>query len=331
MALIAPPNPNPTRISTPIWRLWNEFDAYYPPALLGGIYADKPGYHNYRTALPSNDYSVQLLADKRGSGTKSDGIDLSMPRDGMKLHTRRLDIAARAKDPRLYTPAGPVLREFIGTLDGSTVYCYVLVGGKALGVGADAGPDPGRDKSHLWHIHLSIIRQFCEDWAALDGVLSVLRGESLAAWRGRTSDMAEFTDKHAAAINYMDGRIEAMAYGRDTIRAGLTGAGQAVWTVQAIKALAAAVSNVDEAVAAQLADDFAKIDAAVAENAAAIQDVETDVEATPSQVIAQLTAVPREEGAKALVTAIGKDEARRFAEAVLAETNGVTPASDSQE
>lgn len=321
MALAAPPNPNPTRISTPVWRLWTEFDAYYPPALLGGIYAAKPGYHNYRTALPSTDYSVQLLADKRGSGTKADGIDLSMPPDGMKLHTRRLDQAARARDPRLYTPAGPVLREFIGTLDGSTVYCYVLVGGRALGVNGDAGPDPGRDKSHLWHIHLSIIRQFCEDWAALDGVLSVLRGESLAAWRGRTSDMAEFTDKHAAAINYMDGRIEAMAYGRDNIRAGLTGAGQAVWAVQAIKALAVAVSNVDEAVAAQLREDFRRINADVAANATALDEIEADIEATPSQVIAQLTAIPRTEGATALVSAIGPDQARAFAQAVLDITN----------
>jgi hypothetical protein len=182
-------NPNPTRISDAIWRLWTEFDAYEPTALLGGVYAAKTGYHNYRGALDDDDYSVgDLLADRRGSAIKASAIDLTMSAEAMRRYTTRLDVAARARDPRLYTERGPVLREFIGTKDGSTVYCYVLVGGRPLGVGADAGPDPGRDISHLWHIHLSIIRQFCEDWSALDGVLSVLRGETLAAWRARTEE-----------------------------------------------------------------------------------------------------------------------------------------------
>lgn len=186
---MATANPNPTRISGALWRLWTEFDAIEPGVTLGGIYAAKSGYHNYRAALPANDYSVEdVAADRRGSSSKASAIDLTMNDAAMRKYTSRLDVAARARDPRLYPPAGPVLREFIGTKDNSTVYCYVLVGGRPLGVGADAGPDPGRDDSHLWHVHLSIIRQFCEDWSALDGVLSVLRGESLAAWRARTED-----------------------------------------------------------------------------------------------------------------------------------------------
>lgn len=187
-------NPSPRRISGAIWRLWTDFDAHEPEALLGGVYAAKPGYHNFRDALPSSDYSVEdVAADRRGPGGYASALDISLPPEQMRLYTARLDRAARQRDPRLYTSRGPVLREFIGTLDSRTVYCYVLVGGRPLGVGADAGPDPGRDETHLWHVHLSFIRQFCDDWSALDGVLSVLVGESPTSWAARTREEGNVT------------------------------------------------------------------------------------------------------------------------------------------
>lgn len=172
-------NPDPLRITDAIWRFWLGFKALEPSVLFGGVYAVKPGYHSYRDRLPSTDYSTgrDVAADKRGPGDKASAIDLTMSTAAMMKYTKRLDDAARARDPRLYTPDGPVLREFIGTKDGSVVYCYVLMGGCPLGVGADAGPDPGRDISHLWHLHLSIIRAFCTDADALAGVLSVLSGQ----------------------------------------------------------------------------------------------------------------------------------------------------------
>ncbi|MER7167019.1 hypothetical protein ABT336_13255 [Micromonospora sp. NPDC000207] len=181
-------NPNPTNISNALWAVWTGFGAAEPTALLGGILANKPGYHNRRNAVKTTDYSSgrDVVADKQGSGELSAGLDLTMSTAAMIKHTRRLDVAARARDSRLYTARGPIIREFIGTLDGRVVYCYVLTGGKALGVGADAGPDPGRDKSHLWHLHISIIRAFAADAAALDGLLSVLLGEPLAAYQKRT-------------------------------------------------------------------------------------------------------------------------------------------------
>ncbi|QKW15392.1 hypothetical protein [Verrucosispora sp. NA02020] len=185
---MATANPSPTRISAPLWTLWLRFDAAEPTALLGGIFAAKAGYHSYRSRLAGTDYSSgrDVAADKQGSAELAAAIDLTMSTAAMIRYTGRLDKAARARDPRLYTAAGPIIREFIGTLDGKTVYCYVLVGGRPLGVGADAGPDPGRDKSHLWHLHVSIIRRFAADAAALDGLLSVLLGETLAAWQKRT-------------------------------------------------------------------------------------------------------------------------------------------------
>lgn len=174
-------NPNPTRISDALWSFWLGFGALEPAVKFGGIWAEKPGYHSYRSRLPGTDYSSgrDVAADKLGPSDKASAIDLTMSTEAMIRYTRRLDVAARARDPRLYTAHGPVLREFIGTKDGKVVYCYVLVGGKPLGVGADAGPDSGRDSSHLWHLHLSIIRAFCADATALTGVLSVLKGETL--------------------------------------------------------------------------------------------------------------------------------------------------------
>jgi peptidoglycan hydrolase-like protein with peptidoglycan-binding domain len=61
----------------------------------------------------------------------------------------------------------------------------MLTGGKPQGVGADSGPDSGRDKSHLWHIHISFIRKFAELWDAFERVLSILKGETYSAWAKR--------------------------------------------------------------------------------------------------------------------------------------------------
>jgi hypothetical protein len=178
-------NPNPARITDALWRFWLEFDQLEPTALLGGIFAPKGGYHDARADLLAGDYSngSQVAADKLGAGDKASAIDLTMSDEAMIRYTRRLDVAARNQDPRLFKDGVPVLREFIGTRDGRAVYCWVFIGGWPLGVGAPSGPDWDRDDTHLWHLHLSIIRKFCADWDALNGVLSVMRGQPLDEWK----------------------------------------------------------------------------------------------------------------------------------------------------
>lgn len=173
-------NPNPQLITDAMWWFWTQFDAVEKTALLGGIYANKAGYHNARAKLPKNDYSTgrDVASDKLGPADKASAIDLTMSAAAMKLYTKRLDVAARARDPRLFYNGKPILREFIGTLNGSSVYCWVFVGGRPLGVGADSGPDPGRDKSHLWHLHLSVLREFIAVQPALAQILSILKGEA---------------------------------------------------------------------------------------------------------------------------------------------------------
>jgi hypothetical protein len=165
-------NPAPGVITDPVWRFWVEFDAAEPTALLGGIFADKRGYHNTRKRNQQkwpDDYSIRLALDKLGPSDKSGGIDLTMNTAAMKKYTARLDKAAKAKDKRLYLNGEPVIREFIGTKDGKNVYCYDL---------AKRREDHTRDSTHLWHVHISFTRKYVNNWKALSGVLDVLLDRS---------------------------------------------------------------------------------------------------------------------------------------------------------
>lgn len=167
------PNPYPARITAAMWRLWSEFDAHRPSTQLGGIYAAKSGYHNTRSANSAGDYSRQYAADRKGPADKAAALDLTFGEAQSGNYTeiirycKRLDAAARARDPRLYIGSTPILREFIGTVDGKRPYAYDL---------QERASDHNRDDSHMWHIHLSVTRQFVDDWNVLAGVLSVLVG-----------------------------------------------------------------------------------------------------------------------------------------------------------
>lgn len=187
-------NPNPERISAGFWWFWEEFSAFEPEAELSGIYANKGGYHNYRDNLDSDDYSVEEVAnDRRGSDQLAAAIDITLPDSKMRLYSKRLADAYARKDPRLFIDGMPATREFIGTLDSKVVYCYMLTGGIPQGVKSDSGVDWGRDKSHLWHIHISIIRRFAADNRIFEGLLSILKNESLSTWKG--DGMAEITQE----------------------------------------------------------------------------------------------------------------------------------------
>lgn len=168
------PNPNPARITSAMWRLWEEFNAHEPPVLLGGIYADKSGYHNTRTAnqqrWPGN-YSIRDAIDREGPSDKAAAIDYTFPdaqhgdyRTIAKYSKRLLD-AGRRDDPRTR-----VLREFYGNAD---------LDNEVEGWNYRDHRAASSDTSHLWHIHISVSRKYVGDWSALAGVLAVLRGESL--------------------------------------------------------------------------------------------------------------------------------------------------------
>jgi hypothetical protein len=183
--------------SDALWTLWRVHDRVLGSAVLSGTYAAKGGYHDKRNNIPSTDYSSgrDVQNDDEGPGNLSSGLDVSMNETQMIQVTTRLWNAAVNNDPRLKWNGEYILREFIGTKNGTTVHCWVFVGGIPLGVGSDQGSDPGRDKSHLWHVHYSVIRKFLNHMAALMQIASIAIGETLAQWRERMEeDEVELTD-----------------------------------------------------------------------------------------------------------------------------------------
>lgn len=169
------PNPDPARITDEMWRLWEERPN--KAWKLGGIYANKPAYHNSVFANQKNwpnNYSIQLPLDLVNvNRDKARAIDYTMTEAEMIKTTKRMrDSALNPADDRL-----AAVKEFYGTLDGKIVY----------GLSKDNVDGPwersSADSSHIWHEHISIFTAFVNKWTMLEPILSVLSGESLLDWR----------------------------------------------------------------------------------------------------------------------------------------------------
>jgi hypothetical protein len=175
-------NPDPVHITDAMWMMWTERpDSTWK---LGGIYANKKCYHNTVNANIANwpgAYCVILPLDLKGLLNKARAIDYTMSDAKMVVYTRRLkNSALDPDDPRLNA-----MREFYGTTDNKTVY------GLIKDTTTGAWRRSSSDLSHLWHIHISIFTLFCDDWTALEPILSVLSGETLAEWRARMAVLDE--------------------------------------------------------------------------------------------------------------------------------------------
>lgn len=161
-----------------------------PSAQFSGIVGDADhvyGYHRCRNKLPPDDYSVQTKPDREGDGWAASALDMKFNAEWMKTITRRLlDSAKDQNDPRLN-----YMREFFGTLDGNNVTGWDTYYGKPV----------TSDDSHLWHIHMSILRKYCTSKEKMANILSVIKGEDtmdlsdrvkVAEWiNGRWDDVGE--------------------------------------------------------------------------------------------------------------------------------------------
>jgi hypothetical protein len=160
--------------------LWPGMKALEPTSLLGGIYANKRGYHNKRENLPSTDYSVaQFEVDRQGPNDEAAAIDWTFPNaqggnyTTISKYSKRL-LAARndADDSRT-----KYIREYFGQIDSdSTVEGWDFSKNRAS----------TSDKSHLWHIHISIHRKYVNDPTAMKAILSILEGETLDKFKANT-------------------------------------------------------------------------------------------------------------------------------------------------
>lgn len=179
---MAAPNPSPASITDPLWDLWLALHALVPSTEFGGIVANKPGYHasgSYNQRNHAGNYSVRYAVDLNGPWwkTKSSALDWTFPEAQASNYTKislrcgYLLKASQADDPRLWG-----LREWYGQAD------------KDLAVeGWDIlrNIEVTSDASHRWHLHLSFLRLYCGDPVVMAAILSVVSGETLAAYKAR--------------------------------------------------------------------------------------------------------------------------------------------------
>lgn len=173
-------NPNPNLITDATWWLWERLHALEPSTQLGGIYANKSGYHNTRSAnqrsWPGN-YSARDAEDLTGPD-KASALDWTFPEAQRGDYGRISKYAGRLlasgrdmDDPRLNG-----LREFYGNADWDL---------EVEGWDARYLRTASSDSSHLWHIHFSFDRSLSDDMDNMRAILSVVAGETVTQWRGQ--------------------------------------------------------------------------------------------------------------------------------------------------
>lgn len=182
--------------------LWPGMKTLEKTSQLGGILARKPGYHNSRDRLPGSDYSVaQFKVDRQGPANESAGVDWTFPEaqggnyTRISKYSKRLLAAGRAGDN---DPRTVYMREFFGNSDTDR---------EVEGWDFSKNRAASSDSSHLWHIHISIHRKYVNDPRAMQAILSILKGESVATWAGR--------GKPPVTIAAIEGALPILKFGME--------------------------------------------------------------------------------------------------------------------
>ncbi len=164
-------NPNPALITDASWWLMQQLQALQPGTLNGGIYDDKPGYHNTRARNKPDNYSVRDAVDQGGPPDKAAAYDWTFPDAQAGRYATIAKYSSRllaaGRDPEDHRLDG--WREFFGQADSDT---------DVEGWDFRENEAATSNKSHLWHIHLSENRNQVESMDNKRALLSVLRGES---------------------------------------------------------------------------------------------------------------------------------------------------------
>jgi hypothetical protein len=200
-------NPNPSRITDEVWRFRTACLALEPGSNDedSGIYANKPGYHNTRAQNDPGNYSVRDAPDQKGPSDKAAAWDWTFTTaqngDYSRISTygKRMLVAFNEEDDRCN-----VLREFLGQTDMDSTP-------EGLDFRYHTKRTP--DDTHKWHIHWSFVRAYVAVAGALDCVLSILRGESLADYLARGGKLykADGTGEYGMA-DYTEAQMRAFPW-----------------------------------------------------------------------------------------------------------------------
>lgn len=142
-------------------------------AVMSGIVGDlshqaRGGYHISREDNPKGNYSVVRPDDKSGPSDVAAAVDMTLNAADMKVCTARLLAAySNVKDPRR-----KYVNAFNGWMGSGTARRWDVYARSVAVASAD----------HRWHVHLEIRRKYVKSPVALNAVLSILRGDSVAAY-----------------------------------------------------------------------------------------------------------------------------------------------------
>jgi hypothetical protein len=159
--------------------LWEKLHEMEPTSQLGGIFANKPGYHNTRDGNDPHNYSVVDKQDKGGPGNLAAALDWTFPEaqhgDYTRISKYASKLLASGKDPN--DTRLDWMREFYGQADKDSAvegwdFRYVVA--------------VSSDDSHLWHIHFSFSRDSLTT-ANMDKLLDIL-GYEMALNADQTRD-----------------------------------------------------------------------------------------------------------------------------------------------
>lgn len=177
-------NPNPLRISGPLWWLINALTDLTPTSFVdenGGVWVRQKGSHadaGWLKVNYPNDYSLRGPLQQNGPQQYGRAWDWTFPSaqsgnyDAIVMYSARIKNAWNTNDPRAY-PIFEVLCESDYDYDPEG---YVFYPTHTFRV---------PDRSHKWHIHLGILTAFIDDMGAMDAIYSILSGESLEHYHNR--------------------------------------------------------------------------------------------------------------------------------------------------